>query len=193
MPNRSQNRSARADKVPEELRCILAFLNTLDPRVSDELDSPEALGEWIARHGLAAPAPIVPASWNNALAVRQGLRALIAVHSGAPLHSQTVQQLNRALGEMRYQVGFSPDATTLHQQPAEAGWPGTLSRLFHAVSLAMADGRWQRFKLCANGKCQGVFYDASNSRTGRWCDVRCGNQVNCGTYRRRRPSNRYRY
>ena len=54
----------------------------------------------------------------------------------------------------------------------------------YVVARAMAD--WPHFKLCAREGCGRAFYDASRSRTGRWCTKRCGNRVRGATYRRSR-------
>ncbi len=178
----------KPDSAPGELRLVQAFVNTRDLEAGrDELASAEALEEWIARHAAALPAPVDEKAWKDALAVREGLRALLRANNGFSLNETVVERLNRALSEARSRFSFDLDGT-LHRQPAETGWPGVLNRFLHAVSQTMAEGTWTRFKACSNGKCQWAFFDASNNRMGKWCTVRrCGNRINRRTYHRLGP------
>jgi predicted RNA-binding Zn ribbon-like protein len=51
----------------------------------------------------------------------------------------------------------------------------------------MADGSWERLKVCPADDCLWAFYDRSRNRSRRWCDMEvCGNRAKVRGYRERR-------
>jgi CGNR zinc finger protein/putative stress-induced transcription regulator len=69
--------------APQPLYVVQEFVNSVDLEEGDEqLGSPEALGEWLAEHGLMAPGePVSQADLRRALDVREGLRALLLANN----------------------------------------------------------------------------------------------------------------
>jgi len=50
----------------------------------------------------------------------------------------------------------------------------------------MDRGEWERFKHCARDECSSTFFDATRSKTQRWCSyANCGNLMNVAAYRAR--------
>lgn len=179
----------RPDPAPGDLRLLQSFVNTLDAEESrEELDSPEALGAWLARQGLMEPdAPISEIEWHSARAVREGLRALLRAHNGVRVHEKSVDVMNLALRRTRPHLRFEYD-DSVKLESEDTGWHGALTRILEIVMAAMREGSWKRLKACRNGRCRWIFFDDSKNRSGKWCTVqRCGNRVNAETYRRRNP------
>jgi predicted RNA-binding Zn ribbon-like protein len=50
----------------------------------------------------------------------------------------------------------------------------------------MADGSWERLKICPADDCHWAFYDASKNRSRTWCNMQvCGNRKKTRAYRAR--------
>jgi predicted RNA-binding Zn ribbon-like protein len=176
--------------APGELRVVQAFVNTRDiEEDTDELESPEALGAWLAAWGLLArgPAPGLR-ELEQAKEVREALRGLLLANNGAPLEPKTVEILDQAAEKASLRVGFGTDGiATL--QPAATGWEGALARLLELVVVARIDGSWPRLKACPNEECHWAFYDFSKNRSSKWCTMkRCGNLMNARAYRKRQSA-----
>jgi predicted RNA-binding Zn ribbon-like protein len=65
-----------------------------------------------------------------------------------------------------------------------------LARIADPMVRELADGHPERIRVCANDRCQWVFYDASRSGRRRWCDMTtCGNRAKAARHRARtRPA-----
>lgn len=180
---------AEAEKrAPEPLRLVQQFLNSTElDEDEEELDSPEALRDWLLARRLIEPdTPVSAADLRRALAVREGLRALLAVHNGATLDPEAVQRLEGALGSATLRPGIDPDGTPV-LVPARAGAGAGLARLMAIVAAAVTEGSWSRLKACADEGCRWAFYDHSKNRSGRWCSMRtCGNLHKARALRERR-------
>jgi predicted RNA-binding Zn ribbon-like protein len=69
--------------------------------------------------------------------------------------------------------------------------PTTLDRVIGAVlagtAQAIADGSWQRLKICPGEDCGWAFFDGSRNLSGRWCSMRvCGGRAKARAHYRRR-------
>lgn len=171
--------------APGELRIIHAFVNTADRRMGTErLTSPRALADWLASEGLpGAGEELTEADLRRALAVREGLRALLAVNNGAALDAKAVARLEEAASP-RFRVSFAGDGTA-HLQTVSEGLDAAFGRLLAIVVTAQHGGEWRLLKACANAACRGAFYDFTKNHTGTWCATRrCGNLLNARAYRR---------
>jgi predicted RNA-binding Zn ribbon-like protein len=50
----------------------------------------------------------------------------------------------------------------------------------------MAEGTWERLKVCPAHDCLWAFYDSSRNRSGHWCSMKvCGNRAKARSYRER--------
>ncbi len=168
---------------------MIEFVNTLDFELeTDELGTPETLADWLRDHGLlddAAPA-IGTAERAEAVALREALRAVMRFHNGVNGDPPDAAELERTARRGELAVSFRPDGST-RLQPRAGGFAGALARLLVPVAGAVADGTWERAKVCRDGDCQWAFYDQSRNRSGRWCDMAvCGNRTKVRAYRTKR-------
>ncbi len=184
-PRTSEIRPATGD-----LALVQAFVNTTVPERGDELSSPRALGRWLARSGLL-DAGIEPTeeAWRQALQVRVGLREMVlATTLGREPDAEAIARLEQAAAGARPELRF--DAGGPIGFASAAGSAGdALAPLLATVAAARLTGQWALFKICARDGCRRVFYDTSQSRTGKWCTDQCGDRVRAAAYRR---SGRYK-
>jgi predicted RNA-binding Zn ribbon-like protein len=173
--------------APGDLGVVQRFVNSLDLETGDEeLTSPDALLDWLAQRGLTRPGAGRPtqAELERAVAVREGLRAVLGGHNGTPPREGDLAALEEAAGHASLRATFRDDVPAL--EPVCGGVDAGLARLMAVVTSAAADGSWQRLKACADDGCRWAFYDHSRNRSGRWCSMAtCGNQQKARAYRER--------
>jgi predicted RNA-binding Zn ribbon-like protein len=166
---------------------VQAFVNTVDfENGVEELTDPAALGGALGGLGLLeGNTPLGPADLEQALRVREALRALLLGNNGVAVERSTLVTLEEATRRGRLAVRFGDDGrTTL--LPDAGGVDGALARIVGVVHTAMADGTWPRLKACPRHICRWVFYDRSKNRASRWCAMSvCGNRVKTTRYRRK--------
>ncbi|MCS5735616.1 CGNR zinc finger domain-containing protein [Herbiconiux daphne] len=170
--------------APGELEFVRAFVNTLDIEAHTErLADPASWAKWAAEHDLGAAA--TAADLREARALRETLRqALLANHDRAPLPAETIEALDAAADRSRPALQFSGRGS--HLVPRGSGVDALFGRVVATVAAALADGTWQRLKVCASDDCRWAFYDTSRSRTGQWCSMSiCGNRAKQARYRDR--------
>jgi predicted RNA-binding Zn ribbon-like protein len=175
--------------APHSLALVQRFVNSLDVETGDEeLHSPEALLGWMAERGLTRPGGTpTGAELERALTVREGLRAVLGAHNGAPPSEDVLSALEDAAGHASLRATFREETPAL--EPVCGGVDAGLARLMAIVTSAAADGSWQRLKACADDGCRWAFYDHSRNRSGRWCSMAtCGNQQKARAYRERTRS-----
>jgi predicted RNA-binding Zn ribbon-like protein len=175
--------------APEGLALVQRFVNSLDVESGDEeLHSPAALLAWLAERGLTRPGgDATPAELERALAVREGLRAVLEGHNGVEPPEEALSALEEAAGHASLRATFRGDVPAL--EPVCGGVDAGLAQLMAIVTSAAADGSWQRLKACADDGCRWAFYDHSRNRSGRWCSMAtCGNQQKARAYRERSRS-----
>ncbi len=173
--------------APGALETVQAFVNTASTDVrADALASPAALGRWLARLGLlAAGAEISDQDLERTREVRAELRALLAAKNRSELDAEAVTRLQQAAGDPHCRLSYD-DGGPAGFDPADPGLDGALGAILAAFVVARATVHWPHFRLCARGGCRRAFYDASRSRTGRWCTKRCGNRARGAAYRHSR-------
>jgi predicted RNA-binding Zn ribbon-like protein len=174
--------------APAPLVLVQRFVNSIDLESGeDELDSPAALGAWLAERDLiGAREGIGAADLRRALEVREGLRALLLRNNGLEFDAAKVERLDRAAAHAGVRVGFSPSYDPA-LVPAAKGVEGALARLLAIVAGAVADGSWERLKACPREDCEWAFYDRTKNRSGRWCRMdQCGNLAKARAFRERR-------
>jgi predicted RNA-binding Zn ribbon-like protein len=175
------------EEAPGELETVRLFVNTLhEDLTGEELDTPEALQAWLARHGLAdRRTPVRPADLRRAREVREALRRLMLANNGEELDGDAVETLNRTADRARVGAAFD-DHASWRLEPAAGGVDRALGELLAIVFRSMSGGTWHRLKACHNPTCAYAFYDHSKNRSGRWCDMAsCGNRAKARAYRER--------
>jgi predicted RNA-binding Zn ribbon-like protein len=178
------------NEAPGGLELVRRFVNTRDiEEGSEELDSPESLLTWFAGMGLLDnEAAAEERDLERALALREGIRALLLANNGEEIETVHIRELNRAIGNVCLTVRFDDDGrATL--KPASSGVSAALGRILATVVRATEEGSWGRLKICPNDACQWAFYDRSKNRSGKWCTMEvCGNRMKARTFRQRQAS-----
>lgn len=166
----------------------LDFLNTeivRDGEPDDLLDSPQALGSWIAHAGLGTRMRVTPSILARAKELRAALRrTVLGMMEGKVAHSaiRTINaELQRGRGGLalsageRFSVGFrveKHDAVFLIARAA-------------ATFLARAEAT--RIHRCGGTNCVLFFYDETKSGTRRWCSMAgCGNRMKAALHYQRK-------
>jgi predicted RNA-binding Zn ribbon-like protein len=172
--------------APDDLELVREFINTHDVEAGlDEIGSPDQLGAWLAAKELAPRARPSAADVEQAVSMRESLRALTLANNGDPLDPQAIPRLNSIAAGARLRVRFDAHGDPL-LEPAGDGSEAALSRMLAIVFRAMEDGTWARLKACREDTCQWAFYDRSRNRSATWCSMAvCGNRAKARTYRER--------
>jgi hypothetical protein len=183
-------------EVPDEIRLVNEFLNTLDlesfgehaGKPEDEregLRSPERLKTWLVVRGLLGREEVVSeADRRLAVQLRDALRSAASANSGPSREWSDV--IGRIFEELplvvRFGEGSRPELVS-----GEGGVRGALGTILADVVVAASRGGWMRMKICAAEDCRWAYYDHSKSRTGRWCAMEtCGNRHKTRRYRRKK-------
>ena len=179
---RDQQGAQDLKPAPGRLSLVQTFLNTADREVGrDELASPRALADWLARHGLLPPGTeLDEADRRRVVAVREAWRTMLG---GSPT-PKAIETLNAATETALLRPRYDADGL-IRLEPVAGGVDGVLGRLLAIALRAQIDGRWQRLKACASPTCQAAFYDRSNNQSARWCRPRCGNRFSSKASKRR--------
>jgi len=173
------------------LGLVQAFVNShfdLDParRGADVWATPAGLGAWLSARGLD-PAGHRPgrAEHARALAVREGLRAVLAGHHGEPPDRARVEALRAAARGLVSGTEVDDRGATV-PVPASAGVAGALGLVLALVHEADAAGTWRRLKACPGDHCGWAFYDRSRNGGSTWCSMQvCGGREKARAYRAR--------
>jgi predicted RNA-binding Zn ribbon-like protein len=165
--------------VPAAAELIRDFVNTREPQVDREsLSTPDELRRWFSeRHLMPANAQLQSSDLAAAIAVREGLRALLLSHAGHSSDNSAVHALNQALAELPMRLTFTDTGYRL-VSASETPFGHALGHLADAVRQSSEDGTWPRLKVCARDTCRWAFYDASRNQVRRWCSMAgCGNHI----------------
>ena len=183
-------------EVPEEVRLVNEFLNTLDlerfgehvgkPEAEREgLRSPEMFKAWLVGRGLLGREESVSeADRRLAVRLRDALRSAASANSGSS--REWSEEIGRTFGRFPLVVRFG-ESSGPELVSGEGGVKGALGTILAGVVVASSKGTWARMKICAAEDCRWAYYDHSKSRTGRWCAMEtCGNRHKTRRYRRKK-------
>jgi predicted RNA-binding Zn ribbon-like protein len=178
------------EPAPGRLALVQAFVNSNYDLEHDHgaelLADPAALRAWLAARGLmGADEPVDDGDRGRALAVREGLRALLIANNGGALDRAAVAELDAAAAHASFGVRLATPAPEF--EPHASGVDGALAVILALATGSMLDGSWQRFKACRQHDCRWAFYDHSRNAAGNWCSMRvCGGRAKQRAYYRRR-------
>ncbi|MDX2921024.1 MULTISPECIES: CGNR zinc finger domain-containing protein [Streptomyces] len=156
-----------------------SFTGTLSERYGDAVERipvPRRLIDWLAVYGLA-----VESCTPEQLDLAQELRE--SIHAAA-----TAAALGEALPAAAVQVigdrSIAGRAAAVLTPEGERRWRLGSSSVEDALGVIAADAvdviageRDGKLALCASPTCRAAFFDASQSRTRKWCDMNtCGNR-----------------
>ncbi|RPI25787.1 MAG: zf-CGNR multi-domain protein [Actinobacteria bacterium] len=77
----------------------------------------------------------------------------------------------------------------LHFEPRTGGpikWLGAVTAM--GLSVALIEGGWERFGICASESCDDVYIDHSKNRSRRHCSDTCTTRESVAAYRRRQKA-----
>ncbi|WP_411084422.1 CGNR zinc finger domain-containing protein [Streptomyces sp. cmx-18-6] len=157
-----------------------SFTGTLSERHGDAVERipvPHRLVDWLAVNGLAVDS-CTTAQLDLARELRESIHAAAtaaAIQEALP--EAAIHVINDRSAQGRAAAVLTPEG--------ERRWRlGPASRAEDALSVIAADAvsiiageRDGKLALCASPTCQAAFFDTSQSRTRKWCDMNtCGNR-----------------
>lgn len=156
-----------------------SFTGTLSERhgnAVERIPTPQRLVDWLAVYGLAVES-CTSAQLDRARELRESIHAAAtaaAVLDALP--AAAVQVINDCSVQGRAAAFLAPEGTR--------EWRLSSGSVEDALSVIAADAisiiageRDGRLALCASPTCQAAFFDTSQSRTRKWCDMNtCGNR-----------------
>jgi predicted RNA-binding Zn ribbon-like protein len=152
------------------------------PALPDTLDNPEIATEILGRFGEPAGGAEREQQLDRVRVLRADLSAVLEA-AGPDAADRAWASFTAHTADALFQQTF-PEAG-LHQV---AGDP-VVGGIARAVADLVATNAWSRLRICDNGHCSRVFYDATRSRTQRWHSYElCGNRANVAAYRARAKS-----
>ncbi len=183
----------------------LDFVNTYEQVRGtwvDRLDSLETAVRWLADHELLhsemveaelAPTDADDAARDRTLArirsVRAGLRELLDARvERRPPDESAVRTVNRALRtQYTYELVPAPDGVSMGHRHVGDPIDGALARLAESIARELTQPDSARLRVCANDRCEWVFFDSSPGARRKWCDMgTCGNQAKVARHRARK-------
>jgi predicted RNA-binding Zn ribbon-like protein len=181
--------AASRSGAPGRLETVRRFVNTRDIEAGiDAIAAPRQLAAWLREADLLEPpAQLTPVQVRQAIVLREALReALTANHAGRLMPADTLAVLNDVAERAQITLTITADSGWV-ARPRAAGVDGALGALVVVVADAIADGTWERLKVCGKQACRWAFYDHSRARSGKWCSMRvCGNRAKQQAWRARR-------
>ncbi|MEU0536380.1 CGNR zinc finger domain-containing protein [Amycolatopsis tolypomycina] len=169
----------RAEFPEFRLGSVLAtsFTATLTERQGDSVEripTPERLVDWLAVSGLAVDS-CTPAQHDLARELRESIHAVAtAAAAGDPLPAAAVRVVNDRSGRGRAAAVLTPEGK---RQWRIGGVEDALGVIAADAIEIVAGERDGKLALCASPTCRAAFFDTSQSRSRRWCEMNtCGNR-----------------
>ncbi|MFH9752550.1 CGNR zinc finger domain-containing protein [Streptomyces griseus] len=178
------------DRFPDfRLGSVLAtsFTGTLSERHGDPVERvpvPRRLVDWLAVNGLAVDS-CTPAQLDRARELREAIHAAATASAlQEALPASAVRVINDRSAQGRAAAILTPEG--------ERRWRlGPASSVEDALGVIAADAisiiageRDGKLALCASPTCRAAFFDTSQSRTRKWCDMNtCGNRQKKARFR----------
>ncbi len=167
------------EAAPAAVELVRDFVNTFEPQEDDEsLTTPGALRDWFVERGLMPRgARLTAADLAVAVAVREGLRAVLVGHAGHHPDPAAAGALDDALAEVPVRVALGDGGYRLVSAGGTA-FGEAMAALLDAVRQSREEHTWTRLKVCDRDTCRWAYYDASRNQNRRWCSMAaCGNHV----------------
>ena len=172
----------RAEYPDFRLGTVLAtsFTGTLSERHGDAVEripTPQRLVDWLAVYGLAVDS-CTPAQLDLARELRESIHAAAtaaAIQDALP--ASAVQVINDCSAQGRAAAILTPEGKRRWRLSSASRVEDALGVIAADAISIIAGERDGRLALCASPTCQAAFFDTSQSRTRRWCDMNtCGNR-----------------
>ncbi|MEK0097509.1 CGNR zinc finger domain-containing protein [Streptomyces sp. A475] len=157
-----------------------SFTGTLSERHGEAVEripTPHRLIDWLAVNGLAVDS-CTAAQLDLARELREAIHAAAtaaAIQDALP--GSAVQVINDCSAQGRAAAVLTPEGQRRWQLGSASCVEDALSVIAADAISIIAGERDGRLALCASPTCQAAFFDTSQSRTRRWCDMNtCGNR-----------------
>jgi predicted RNA-binding Zn ribbon-like protein len=157
-----------------------SFTATLTERRGDAVERvpvPQRLVDWLAVSGLAVES-CTTAQLELARELRESIHAaLTAAAIQDALPESAVQVINDRSIQGRAAAVLTPEGNRQWRLTSASCVEDALGVIAADAISILAGERDGRLALCASPTCQAAFFDTSQSRTRRWCDMNtCGNR-----------------
>ncbi|GAB2693540.1 CGNR zinc finger domain-containing protein [Nocardia thraciensis] len=164
------------------LGAVLAtsFTGTLSERhgnAVERIPTPQRLVDWLAVYGLAVDS-CTPAQLELARELREAIHsAATAAAVGDPLPAAAVRVINDRSIAGRAAAVLSHEGDRRWRLGSDSSVEDALGVIAADAISIIAGERDGKLALCASPTCRAAFFDTSQSRTRRWCDMNtCGNK-----------------
>jgi predicted RNA-binding Zn ribbon-like protein len=157
-----------------------SFTATLTERCGDAVEripTPQRLVDWLAVSGLAVES-CTAAQLGLARELRESIHAVAtAAALQDALPAAAVQVLNDRSVQGRAAAVLTPEGHRRWQLGSASGVVDALGVIAADAIGIVAGERDGKLALCASPTCRAAFFDTSQSRTRKWCDMNtCGNR-----------------
>ncbi|MEU5061787.1 MULTISPECIES: CGNR zinc finger domain-containing protein [unclassified Streptomyces] len=157
-----------------------SFTGTLSERHGDAVEripTPHRLVDWLIVSGLAVDS-CTTAQLDFAWELRESIHAAAtaaAVKDALP--ASAVQVINDCSIQGRAAAVLTPEGQRRWRLNADSCVEDALGVIAADAISIIAGERDGKLALCASPTCQAAFFDSSQSRTRKWCDMNtCGNR-----------------
>ncbi|NYH91019.1 CGNR zinc finger domain-containing protein [Actinopolymorpha rutila] len=157
-----------------------SFTATLTERHGDAVEripTPHRLVDWLAVNGLAVDS-CTTADLERARELREAIHAAAtatAIQDALP--ASAVHIINDCSVQGRAAAVLTPESNRQWRLSSASLVEDALSVIAADAISIIAGERDGKMALCASPTCQAAFFDTSQSRTRKWCDMNtCGNR-----------------
>ncbi|MFI5718781.1 CGNR zinc finger domain-containing protein [Nocardia sp. NPDC051750] len=171
------------DRFPDfRLGSVLAtsFTATLTERCGDAMEripTPQRLVDWLAVNGLTVES-CTTAQLELARELRESIHAAAtAAAKRDALPASALRVINDCSIQGRAAAVLTPEGNRQWQLSSTSCVEDALSVIAADAISIIAGERDGKLALCASPTCRAAFFDTSQSRTRKWCDMNtCGNR-----------------
>ncbi|PXX57487.1 putative RNA-binding Zn ribbon-like protein [Nocardia tenerifensis] len=171
-----------------------SFTGTLSERQGDAVEripTPQRLVDWLTVSGLAVTS-CTPAQLELARELREAIHAAAtAAARRDPLPASAIPIINAHSMNGRAAAILAPDGTRQWRLSSPSSVEDALGVIAADAISIIAGERDGKLALCASPTCQAAFFDTSQSRTRKWCDMNtCGNRQKKARFNANHPKTR---
>lgn len=157
-----------------------SFTGTLSERYGDAVERipvPDRLVDWLVVSGLSVES-CTDAQLERAWELREAIHAAAtAAARRDPLPASAVEVINDCSTQGRVAAVLTPEGDRQWRLSSPDAVEDALGVIAADAIEIIAGERDGRLALCASPTCRAAFFDTSQSRTRRWCDMNtCGNR-----------------
>ncbi|TDE32838.1 zf-CGNR multi-domain protein [Nonomuraea mesophila] len=158
----------------------MSFTGTLSERrgnAVERIPTPHRLVDWLVVNGLAVDS-CTTAQLDLARELRESIHATAtAAAIQDPLPASALRVINDRSAQGRAAAVLTPEGKRRWQLGSASCVEDALGVIAADAISIIAGERDGRLALCASPTCRAAFFDTSQSRTRKWCDMNtCGNR-----------------